>query len=56
MTNETSRSCLNFLIFFSIFGVLSGITGILVLSLQWQALETNHRYASIAYAGLSSKL
>jgi len=55
MPNETSRSCLYFLIVFSILGILGGIAGSLVLSLDWQALETNHRYASIAYAGLSSK-
>ena len=54
MSEETSRYCSIFHIVFSILSVLSGIIGIVVLSLNKQAF-TSHRYASLAYAGFSSK-
>ena len=56
MAGEISKSCLLCHIVFSAVGVLSGIIGILVLSLKWQDSVSCHRYASFAYAGLSSKL
>ena len=54
MVNETPRSCIVTLITFSIFGVLCGIIGIIVLVVPWP-IKSHHRYASLAYAGLSSK-